>query len=301
MSRRRFGALVAPLLLLAACATPGRGDDLAAIETGAEIGQALRASPGLAADAGTARFEMDVSISEGGPEALVLTTTGSADGAAGQLAMDLDLGGPLGGVPDDQLPAGMGEPAKVVVAGGTIYLRIPLLDELTGTSGWLAGSPEELAASGASAPAPGRSVYDPFALLEVLRGATDDAEPDGHGQVRGVPTSRYSATVRLDDALDQAPGGRRAALQRQLDQLGEGDAPIPVEVWVDEGGLPRRLTMTFAEPSSEGIDEEVTVAITIELFDYGLPVSIVVPSPDEVTPYGEAMAAMAQAFLEAGA
>lgn len=300
MSRHRFGAFVAPLLLLAACATPGRGDDLAA-KTGAEIGQALRASPGLAADAGTARFMMDVSISEGGQEALVLTTTGSVDGAAGQLAMDLDLGGLLGGVPDDLLPAGMGEPAKVVVAEGTIYLRIPLLDELTGTPGWLAGSPEELAASSASAPAPGRSVYDPFALLEVLRGATDDAEPDGHGEVGGVPTTRYSATVRLDDALALAPGSRRAALQGQLDQLGGGEAPIPVEVWVDEGGLPRRLSMTFAEPSSEGTDEGVTAAVTIELFDYGLPVSILVPSPDEVTPYGEAMAAMAQAFLEAGA
>ncbi|MEO6317382.1 MAG: hypothetical protein ABIP36_01230, partial [Acidimicrobiales bacterium] len=283
------------------CAAPGTRDDLASIETGAAIGQALRGSPDLAAAAGTVRFEMHVTTSEGGREALVLTTMGSADRAAGELAMQLDLAGMLGGVPADELPPGMGEPARVVVAEGTIYLRIPLLDELTGTSGWLAGSPEEMDVPGASEPTGGRGIYDPFALLDLLHGARNAGEADGRDDVRGVPATRYSATVRIGDALDAIPEDRRVALQAQLAQLGGGDAPIPVEVWVDGDGLPRRLTMSFVDPASVGTAEEVYVAITIELFDYGLPVSIAVPRPDEVTPYGEAMGAMARAFLESGA
>lgn len=301
MTRHLVGALVAPLLLLAACATRGGGDDLAAIESGADAGRSLRAAPGLAADAGTVRFEMVVSTSAGGQEGLATTTTGSADGAAGALAMELDVRGLLGGLPAAELPPGLAEGAKVVIVEETIYLRIPLLDDLTGTSGWLAASRSELAAPRSATPAAGGRVHDPFALLSLLRGATDDASPNGQEAVRGVPTTRYAATVRLEDALSLVPEDRRGGLQAQLDQLGQGDAPITVEVWLGGDGLVRRLALAFPGPSPADDDAAVATSITIELFDYGRPVSIVVPSPDEVTPYGEAMAAMERAFLEAGA
>lgn len=300
MSRHPIGAFAAPFLLLAACATAGGDGDLAAIEAGAEVGRSLRAAPARAAEAGTARFEVVVSTSDG-EETLALTTTGSADGAAGELAMELDVRGLLGDVPDDELPPGLGEPARVVIADQTIYLRIPLLDELTGTSGWLAASRAELAAPRSSAPGGGRGVYDPFALLDLLRGVTDDVESEGHDEVRGVPTTRYSASVHLDDALALVPDDRRDALQAQLDRLDVAAGALAVKVWVGDDGLVRRLAMAIPGPAATDEDDEVTVTITIELFDYGQPVSIAVPPPDEVTPYGEAMAAMARAFLEAGA
>ena len=300
MSRHLVGALVAPLLLLSACATAG-DDAVIAVKIGATAARSLRSAPDVAADAGTAAFEMVVSTSDG-EEALELTTTGELDSDAGEIELSMDLSATWGGLAADGLPPGMDHTARVIVQDETIYLRLPMLDELTGTSGWLVAGPADVG-EGQSAPSPGgsRGVFDPSALLEVLRGVTDDVETVGRDEVRGVPTTRYSATVRLADALDRAPSDRRRALQAQLEQLGVGDALIPVEAWIDRDGLARRVTMGFAGPSAAATDGSATVEISIELFDYGRPVSIEVPSPQEVTPYGDAMAAMAQAFLEAGA
>ena len=63
-------------------------------------------------------------------------------------------------------------------------------------------------------------------------------------------------------------------IEAQLDQLGE--TSIPVDVWVDADGLVRRMQLDMGGMLGG------TATLTIELFDYGQPVDIEVPSPDDV-------------------
>ncbi len=58
---------------------------------------------------------------------------------------------------------------------------------------------------------------------------------------------------------------------------------------MDADGLPRRFSLTFDDLAAEQLSEDGTMAMTMEFFDYGEPVSIDVPSPDEVTPFSDVM------------
>ncbi len=288
MSRNIAGAL-APLLLVTACATVADQD--AVDVTGVEAIRSLREAPDVAASAGPAAFEMSIAVPPG-ERALDVVATGVFDREAGRLAMEVHLGSALEGLAatgGGGVPPGMDEPVRVVIDGSRTYLRVPMVDALIGTSGWLAATADDLGGA-----AWGGGSYDPAMLLEVLRGVADDVEVMGTDAVRGVPTTRYAASVRLADVLATGPDGR-------LDQLGGPATMIPSEVWVDTAGLPRRVTMELAGPPPSGREKASPVTVSLELFDYGEPVTIDVPSPDEVTPYREAMAGMTRAFLEAGA
>jgi len=301
MLRKLAPALVAPLLLVIACASQGV-EGAVEVKTGAVAMEALESAPDAAAEAGTAAFEMVISTTDD-DQAFEFVATGVFDSDEQQMAMEMDLGGMFAGLAEstgETLPADFDEPFRFVVDGTTVYLRFPMLDALTDSSDWLSATAEDLGQS-ADSLGIGNSGYDPSKLLEVLRGVTDDVEAAGEDEVRGVPTTRYTATVSLVEALEQAPPDQREPLEAQLDQLGAGDADIPVEVWVDADGLPRRMIMGFdGLLATAGVGAGASVEISMELFDYGDPVEIEVPSPDEVTPYTEVLGALGGAFGAAG-
>jgi hypothetical protein len=73
-------------------------------------------------------------------------------------------------------------------------------------------------------------------------------------------------------------------------------AEIVVDIWIDADGLPRRMTMDMDSMfGALGLDGG-TATMSIEYFDYGEPVDIDVPSPDEVTPLSEVMGAFGGPF-----
>jgi hypothetical protein len=281
MLRKLTLALVAPLLVTGACAQEADGTQ---VLTGATAVAALRAAPDAAADAGSARFEMTVAF-EAPDGAFEIVTSGAYRGD--QLAMEMDLGALAGFAdPGDQpIPEGFDEPMEIVLDGTTAYLRIPMLQGLTGTSGWLSATPEELDAAGGSLGIAGTS-GDPSQLLDTLRGVAGEVEEVGAEEVRGVATTRYHATVDLADAIEQAPEAQREELQAMLDELGSDVATIPVDVWVDGDGLARRLVMDFGDLAAQAMGVDGSATVTLELFDYGEDVTIEIPDPSEVTPIG---------------
>lgn len=282
MLRKLTLALLAPLLVTGACAHEA---DSTQVLTGATAVAALRAAPDAATDAGSARFEMTVALhSPDGSFEVVSTGAYSGD----QMAMEMDLGAALAGLGapgDEPLPDGFDEPMQIVIDGTTAYLRIPMLQGLTGTSGWLSATPEELAAAGGSLGVTG-GTGDPSHLLDTLRGIAGDVDEVGPDEVRGVATTRYRATVDLGQAIDQAPEAQREDLRTMLDQLGSDVASIPVEVWVDADGLARRFVMDFGDLAAQTMGVDGSATLTLELFDYGEDVAIEVPDPSEVTPIG---------------
>lgn len=291
MFRKLVPALIAPLLLTASCAT--EADDTALeVHAGAEAVAAVRALPEAVAEAGTSAFEMVMDFSVDG-ESFQLLATGVTDPAAQRLSIEVDLGDLF-----TQLAAGSGEPLpegfdgamQLVADGSTFYMRAPMFELLAGTGGWLSMSAEDLggAAGGLGF---GAGTYDPSTMLDTLRGVSGEPTVVGPEVVRGVDTTRYTANLDLAEALAAAPEAQREQLEAQLGQLGSLDGTVvPVDVWIDADGLPRRLQMDMGGMfATLGLGDDAVATMTMELFAFGEPVEIEVPSPDEVTPFSEVM------------
>ena len=290
MSTKPAALLAAVVLAVTApaCATEA---DRAQVEAGAASVALVRGAPDAAAAVTTGRFELTVAMEVEG-RSLEMTSSGAFDRPAGRLALELDLSGLLGAA---ELP-GADQPMAVVVDDATAYLRLPMLESLTGTSGWLAVDRASLDAMDEAALF-GASTADPSSAVEVLRGSSDDLEVVGSEPVRGVPTTRYRTTVDLADALAATPG---------MDRLLDGQAAdvpvdlpaVPVDVWLDEAGLVHRLVVTVRPGAGEG--PPVASTLPLDLFDHGQPVDIDVPPAEEVTPADDVLGALGQAFLRAG-
>jgi hypothetical protein len=121
---------------------------------------------------------------------------------------------------------------------------------------------------------------NPAQLLQFLR-ATSGVSRSGGATVRGVPTTRYRATIDLAKAADVLPASNRdqarAALKKLIAQ--SGLSAIPVEVWVDAHKTVRRLTMDLSAAAS---GQRFTVHFEVELFDFGPTPPVTTPSESEV-------------------
>lgn len=292
MSRKLAVALSAPLLALSACATEAHDVPLGAGSTegtsAAVTLAALHDAPEAAAQAGSARFEMTITMATPGGS-IDIVSSGGYDGD--RMAMSMDFGSALAGLvegTDDTVPAVLAEPSQVVIDGSTAYLRLPVLDAITGTSGWLSASADELAAAGSSLGF-GDAMSGPTQMLDMLTSVAGDVEHRGPEDVRGVDTEHYSATVDLADALAAMPSQQRKQIESQLGGLDAEGTAVPVDVWIDADGLVRRFTIDVAPVTSGAAGPATTATMTVELFDYGEDIAMELPDPDEVTPFSEVM------------
>jgi hypothetical protein len=118
--------------------------------------------------------------------------------------------------------------------------------------------------------------------LEMLSAVGGSVERVDRQTVRGHLTTRYKATIdfhRLGEVMAQ---GGEPELAREYEQLASQiPAPIPVEVWIDQQGIARRMTMHEELPAG---DSGVVVAMDIrmELFDFGPQAKIDLPPKSEV-------------------
>ena len=292
MFRKVLAAAGVSLLLVAACADEGEPGALE-VKTGAAAVSALQGAPDAVAAAGTARFEMVMDMTLEG-ESAEMVATGAIDRAAEQMQMELDMGSmfeALAAAEGEPLPPGFSEPWEMVADGSTFYLRAPIF-ELAGVDGWLSMTPEDLGTS-AGAMGFGGGAYDFTQTLEALRGAAGEPEVVGEEDVRGVATTRYRLDLDLAEAIASAPEEQREQLEAAFEQMG-GSADlaagvIPVEAWVDEDDLPRRIRMDMTSMLRTMGQGEGSVTMTMDFFDFGDDVAIEVPSADEVTSFREAM------------
>jgi hypothetical protein len=118
-----------------------------------------------------------------------------------------------------------------------------------------------------------RGPNDPLWPLDALFGARDDGVVAGAEDIRGEPATRYRITVDLGLADARLPAGISvpAGPYRALSQL-------PAEVWVDSGGLARRVAVATDPAAGPGRQFWAVV----ELWDFGLPVEINPPDPADV-------------------
>jgi len=97
--------------------------------------------------------------------------------------------------------------------------------------------------------------FSPEKLLAMLRAASRETERIGEEDVRGESTVRYRLMVNCEEA--------------QL--AGCPSDTAPVEVWIDDDGLVRRISV-----------EDGGSTATIEFFDFGVEVDVEPPPADQV-------------------
>jgi hypothetical protein len=191
----------------------------------------------------------------------------------GRYTLDLtDLVGQLG-VPGSAT-------GEVIREDTVVYLSFPLLSLLVpGATEWIKidlGESSELAGFDL-----GRfnELVDPALYLAYLQAASDDAEDLGSEDVSGTETTHYRTTVDLERALETAPASQQSTIQALIDA---DTSLLPADVWIDDDGLVRKIAFEFPATDQPGAG-----AVTMELSDFGVEVTLDMPSDDEVTDIAE--------------
>lgn len=234
------------------------------------LDELLVAAPQQAREAGSARFELSGSLTDAETGAVVeLAGEGASDYETNTTRMVLDVG--------EQSPTG--EPIEFIQSGSTFFLAAAALGlPLPSDAGWLRLDLDALGEQSGIAP-PGFEAFgegaDPTTALEALRGTTGELETIGEEEVRGVDTTHYRTMISRDAAAAAAETDPDAQQRLEDSALPE---TYPVDVWLGDDGLPRRIQ--FA-PSAESGGTE-TDRFTLEFYDYGEDVMIDVPSDEQV-------------------
>jgi hypothetical protein len=172
----------------------------------------------------------------------------------------------------------LGEVTFTTVGEGlVIYQRSDVFEsELPEGKHWLKMDLSELAGDPTTATGAGLDEQ-----LRQLEAVSDDVRKVGAEQVRGAPTDHYAATIDLerqveqarDDGLDEAADLMEASIEDT------GVSESPVEVWIDEDGLLRRMSMELALPTPAGT---ATMKTTEEIYDFGIKPAIDLPPEEQV-------------------
>lgn len=165
-----------------------------------------------------------------------------------------------------------------------VYTRTPQLSAILGEGKrWLKIDVVKISkAAGIDISALAQSSQDPSQGLRRLKAVSGDVEKVGDEDVRGVSTTHYRATIDFSTYPSLVPEPERAAARASMRQLIKltGSRTTPVEVWVGEDDLVRRLTqkLKLAIPGAGSY----AIEQRFELYDFGTKIDIDLPDADEV-------------------
>ena len=262
---RRLLVLALIPVALAGC---GGGGDTLAFDPAASAASTTNAK--------SAKLVFDTSVADGG-RTLHMSGSGTVDFRNQAASMTFDVGDLLRG---SGLPASAGEKWTIVTQGLVLYMHAPTLaQQLPGAKEWLKLDVEAVAKSQKVDLGQFRQLTqsDPTQMLAYLRATSGKINEVGKEDVRGVETTHYRAKVDLDKVAAQAPPKLRRTFRASIQSLkrGLGTDTIPVDVWVDEENLVRRLQEHLSVAGGGKID------FSVDFYDFGTPVSINPPPVSE--------------------
>lgn len=193
---------------------------------------------------------------------------GSFDSKSGRSKMELSI----------PIPGHGTETIRAVGDTRTVYVRSPRISaELPPGRTWLALQP----LLGHSLETAFGSSGSAKSALDMLAATGSDVEQEEDQLVRGQLTTRYQATIHLDRVSEALAKKGDLELSHEYQQLADRlPATIPVEVWIDERGVARRID-TVEEINLSDPGETVTMETRMELFDFGKQPTIDLPADDE--------------------
>lgn len=169
-----------------------------------------------------------------------------------------------------------------LISGLTVYMgaaSLPNGVQLTGGRHWI--KIDMSRAIGAIGVSSLPTATDPAQFVDYLRAVSSSDTRSGGMTIRGVPTTHYHAIVDLDRYPNLVAPAQRGAVRRSVASLESalGSHQMPLDVWVDKGGLVRRLSFSFGECAS-GYRFQFSMALN--LFDYGHQTQPGIPVPSDV-------------------
>jgi hypothetical protein len=276
-------ALALAILLLLVSTACGGGSSTAQAPTGTESSSTVPSSSAQQAvlEAGaktqaeqSARISFSGTMS-GGPASGTMTGEGAFSGRQGQMTMDLSGlgGGQIAGQMEmvfDELVFYMKFPEAIAqgMPGGKEWIKFDLA-ELGEQEGFDLQQMMQLSGT------------DPSQSLDLLRAAGSDFREVGEEDVRGVATTHYEGSVDLEKVAEQVPEEARESYRTLMELSGQSE--IPVEVWIDEEGLTRRIR--YEQKLADG----TTMDLTQEYFDFGTEVDVEPPPDSEVLDFTDLM------------
>jgi hypothetical protein len=248
--------------------------------------QLVSGASGALEEAGTASFEMRVVTAGQGDTDFV--AEGAQDLASGALRMDIDLG--------DE-----GNRTETLLLGTDVFLRSPLFELFTGdTTTWIrVDLTDQAEEQGLDADALLDGNTGPAALLAQLDGAAGDPEELGSDEIRGTDTTHLRVTIDTGVAIEQSSPETREQLRAYAEATGLPET-YPLELWVDDDGLVRRIRSVLDVPdgpTGTGTGQDagddprgLTQETTLELFDFGVSVDLDAPTEEETVDLAELIA-----------
>jgi hypothetical protein len=263
---KRLVLILTFILLASAC---GGSTQETASETGASSSaqQAVLQAAAKTKAAKSARISFTGELT-GGPASGTISGDGAFAGRQGRLSMDLSgLGG-------GQVTGRM----DLVFDGLLFYIKFPpaLSQRLPAGKTWVKFDLaklgerqgidfEELLQLGGS---------DPRQSLDLMRAASPDFAAVGDEEVRGVETTHYRGTVDLERLAERLSGKAGQSYRRIIELTGQSS--VPVEVWIGEDGLTRRLRY------EQKLGTGTAMELTEEFYDFGVEVDVSPPPATEV-------------------
>ena len=184
----------------------------------------------------------------------------------------------LSGIPGRPNDIGSGS-QEIIFDGFTMYMRSPLFaGALPAGKTWLKIDVNKAGkAAGIDLGALAQQGQDPTEALRYLKAASGDVERVGEEDVRGTKTTRYKATIDFKRYPDLVPAKDRAAVRRSIEQIIKlsGAEKAPMEVWIGEDGVVRRLRQRINTVIATGMRS--TADQQIELYDFGVSVAVQPP------------------------
>ena len=278
MLRRPLAALVA-LLALAPVAAGCGSDDL----TSVSADQAAASTR----EAETAKTNLTLKMSGMGlPLPVTVKGSGVTSTSDAKADLTLDFG---------QIAAALGiadSKTRILLDGGSVFVDPPEVQGMTlpGGAKWVtADFGQALQGMGIDASGLGEIMrISPEQQLAALK-AAGSVKNVGKEKIDGVETAHLRGTVKLADYLKALPADRRAKAQKAIDELnklpgGTGDdfdRPTPVDMWVDEDKLVRRITSKTTIPAQNGVAAG-NYEMTMNFSDFGAKLDVKQPAAGQV-------------------
>lgn len=266
---------VVAALAVAGALLATRGDDTVPLSTVANAAEATNSAGG---------FKLTIDgryLVPGAGETLPLKGSGALDPETGRGRLVFDSPGALGTGKIEQ-----------IFERQVIYVRTPAAAKQLGVKKpWLRLDARE--AGQALGIDPGRlgqlGGNDPRQMIDQIRSVSGDVKKLGSETVRGVSTTKYRADVDIRRYPDRLPPAQREQARVAVEKLVEqtGSDTYPMTLWIGEDDLVRRVKIEYEFDIAPGQDERGSFSMTMEFFDFGVPVDVAPPPAKDVADLAE--------------
>jgi hypothetical protein len=240
----------------------------------------LAAAPGKVKDANSSKVSFSITVdSDKLDDPLTVPGSGEFDYAAKEGRLTMDYGSVLSAAGR----SGNGD-MEILTKGSVYYVKWPLLSSVVkAKTPWVSFDITKLDEISGIDTSSLRSVNqgDPSQTLVYLK-AAGTVEDQGTEDIDGTSTTQYHAVIDLNRIPGLAPADQRDAVAASVRTLKEtyGINELPLDVWVDDDGLPRKL---FYEISTTVQGTDVKTSLEMKLSDYGINVDVQPPPASQVT------------------